>query len=67
MNKPLKITRIGNSAEIVLPKEVLAHLNAEIGHYLSFGRTSRGIEVSMLDPEFGEQVGSRCRGDGKAA
>jgi antitoxin component of MazEF toxin-antitoxin module len=29
MNKSLKITRIGNSAGIVLPKELLAHLDAE--------------------------------------
>lgn len=56
MNKSLKITKIGNSAGIILPKDVLAHLNAEIGNSLNFVRTSRGIEISMLDPELGEQV-----------
>ncbi len=30
MNIPLKITKIGNSAGVILPKEVLAHLNAEM-------------------------------------
>ena len=46
MNKPLKITRIGNSAGIVLPKELLAHLNAEVGGTLSVVTTPRGIELS---------------------
>ena len=35
MNTTLKITKIGNSAGIVLPKEVLAHLNAQVGEALS--------------------------------
>ncbi|MEM7689199.1 MAG: AbrB/MazE/SpoVT family DNA-binding domain-containing protein [Pseudomonadota bacterium] len=56
MNKPLKITKIGNSAGIILSKEVLAHLNAGVGDSLNVIRTSRGIEISMLDPEFGEQL-----------
>jgi antitoxin component of MazEF toxin-antitoxin module len=34
MNIELKITRIGNSAGVVLPKDVLAHLDAAIGRHL---------------------------------
>lgn len=56
MNKPLKITRIGNSAGIVLPKEVLAQLGAEVGDTLSVVTTPRGIEISATEPDFDEQM-----------
>lgn len=56
MNKPLKITRIGNSAGIVLPKEVLAHLDAEVGQELSVVVTPRGIELSAAEPDFEAQM-----------
>ena len=56
MNKPLKITRIGNSAGIVLPKELLAHLNAEVGGTLSVVTTPRGIELSAAEPDADDQL-----------
>ena len=56
MNKPLKITRIGNSAGIVLPKEVLAQLGAEVGESLSVVSTPRGIELSVEEPDFEAQM-----------
>jgi putative addiction module antidote len=56
MNKPLKITRIGNSAGVVLPKELLAHLNAEVGGTLSVVATPRGIELSATEPDFEAQM-----------
>ncbi len=56
MNTQLKITKIGNSAGVILPKELLAHLNAAGGSRLSVVRTSRGIEIGMADPEFDEQM-----------
>lgn len=31
MNATLKITRIGSSADIVLPKKLLAHLQPKVG------------------------------------
>lgn len=49
MNKPLKITRIGNSAGIELPKAILAHLEAQVGDTLDVVRTSRGIELSKRE------------------
>jgi antitoxin component of MazEF toxin-antitoxin module len=39
MNKPLKIQKIGNSAGVILPKELLAELGAEVGGTLSVTRT----------------------------
>jgi putative addiction module antidote len=52
----LKITKIGNSAGVILPKEVLAQLGAEVGDTLSVVRTPRGIELSPSDPEFERQM-----------
>ena len=56
MNTTLKITRIGNSAGVVLPKEVLAHLNAQVGESLSVVTTPRGIELSAAEPDFEAQM-----------
>lgn len=56
MNKPLKITKIGNSAGIVLPKELLAHLDVEVGGTLSVVTTPRGIELSAEEPDFEAQM-----------
>ena len=56
MNTPLKITKIGNSAGVVLPKELLAHLNAAVGGTLSVVLTPRGIELSASDPDFDAQM-----------
>lgn len=56
MNATLKITKIGNSAGVILPKEVLAHLQAGIGKELSLVITPRGIELSSAEPDFDEQM-----------
>lgn len=56
MNSNLKITRIGNSAGVVLPKELLAHLDVAIGEMLSVSKTPRGIELSPLEVDFDAQM-----------
>lgn len=56
MNATLKITRIGNSAGVILPKELLAHLGAGIGETVSVITTPRGIEIVQSDAEFEEQM-----------
>ena len=56
MNRQLKITRIGNSAGVVLPKELLAHLDAAVGESLSVTKTARGIELSAGEPDFDTQM-----------
>ena len=56
MNATLKITKIGNSAGIVLPKDVLAHLNAQVGGSLSVVTTPNGIELSAAEPDFEAQM-----------
>lgn len=56
MNASLKITKIGNSAGVILPKEVLAHLQAEAGDSLSVVLTPNGIELSAAEPDFEAQM-----------
>lgn len=56
MNAPLKITKVGNSAGVILPKELLAHLNATVGETLSVVLTPRGIELSPVEPDFDAQM-----------
>jgi putative addiction module antidote len=52
----VKITAIGNSAGIILPKEVLAQLGVDKGDSLSVVRTPNGIELSAYDPTFDDQM-----------
>jgi putative addiction module antidote len=52
----VKITAIGNSAGIILPKEVLAQLGVDKGDSLSVVRTANGIELTPYDPTFDEQM-----------
>ena len=56
MNKPLKITKIGNSAGIVLPKEVLARLRVGPGDALYVTEAPDGVRLTATDPEFEEQM-----------
>lgn len=52
----LKITAIGNSAGIILPKEVLAQLGVDKGDSVSVVKTPNGIELTAYDPTFDEQM-----------
>jgi len=56
MNATLKITRIGNSAGVVLPKELLVHLGASVGESLSVVTTPDGIALSLAEPDFEAQM-----------
>jgi putative addiction module antidote len=56
MNVALKVTKIGNSAGIILPKDLLAHLDAEVGASLSVVKTAGGIELRVPDEEFEQQL-----------
>jgi putative addiction module antidote len=52
----LKIKKIGNSAGVILPKDVLAQLGAEVGDTLSVVKTPRGVELSAAQPDFEAQM-----------
>ena len=52
----LKITTIGNSAGIILPKELLARLRLEKGDELFALETPDGIQLTTYDPTLAEQM-----------
>ena len=52
MNASLKITKIGNYAGVVLPKELLAKLRAGVGDTLYISETPDGIRITAADPSF---------------
>ena len=54
--KHLKITAIGNSAGIILPKELLARLKVDKGDELAVIDTPNGVELTPYDPEFDRQM-----------
>ncbi len=56
MNTPLKITKIGNSAGVILPKELLARLRAGIGDSLFVSEAPDGVRLSAHDPDFAAQM-----------
>ena len=56
MNTKLKIRKIGNSAGVVLPKEVLAHLEVAVGGTVAVSKTPRGIELTAPDVNFDTQM-----------
>ncbi len=52
----LKINSLGNSAGVVLSKEILAKLNAKKGDILYVVETANGIELTPYDPELAKQM-----------
>ena len=46
----LKITTVGNSAGVILPKELLARLRLEKGDELHALETPDGIRLTTYDP-----------------
>ena len=52
----LKLTAIGNSTGIILPRELLEKLRAQRGDTLYAIETPNGIELTAYDPEFARQM-----------
>ena len=56
MTNKLKVTTVGSSVGIVLPKDILARLRVEKGDTLYAVETPNGIELTAYDEEFAEQM-----------
>jgi putative addiction module antidote len=52
----LKVTKIGNSLGVVLPKEALARLKVEQGGSLFLTEAPDGYRISVYDEELGVQL-----------
>lgn len=51
-----KLTTIGNSTGVILPKEALAKLRAEKGDDVFLIETPSGYEITTYDPDFERQM-----------
>jgi putative addiction module antidote len=56
MTATLKITTVGNSIGVILPKEVLTRLRVEKGDTVYVTETPRGIEISAFNERFARQM-----------
>ncbi|MEP7212854.1 MAG: AbrB/MazE/SpoVT family DNA-binding domain-containing protein [Acidobacteriota bacterium] len=67
MTNKLKITTVGNSAGIVLPKEILERLRVEKGDTLYAVETPNGIELTPYDADFERklEIGKRVMRDNR--
>ncbi len=52
MNAKLKVTKIGNSVGVVLPKELLARLRVGQGDTLYASEAPDGVRLTASDPDF---------------
>ena len=56
MTSTLKITAIGNSAGVILPKDILEKLRVAKGDTLLAIETPDGIELTAYDPAVARQM-----------
>lgn len=52
----LKITKVGNSLGVVLPKEALSRLKVDQGDSLFLTEAPDGYRISLYDEELGAQL-----------
>ena len=52
----LKLTRIGNSVGVILPKELLSKLGVGKGDTLYAVEQPDGLKLTVADPEFAAQM-----------
>lgn len=52
----LKVTTVGNSTGVILPKEVLAKLNVAKGDRLFLVESPAGYVLTPYDPDFDRQM-----------
>jgi len=52
----LKLTQIGNSVGVILPKEILARLKLEKGDTVFVTDSPDGVRITPHDPDFETQM-----------
>ncbi len=52
----LKLTTVGNSVGVILPKDILERLRVQKGDSLYVVETKQGIELTPYNPEFARQM-----------
>lgn len=56
MHFKVKLTQVGNSVGLILPKEALAALHVEKGDTLTFTSAPDGFRVTPFDSEVDKQI-----------
>ena len=56
MSYTLKLTTVGNSVGLIIPKEMLEKLRVGKGDVLYAVETAQGIELTPYNPEFAAQM-----------
>lgn len=56
MTVELKVRKVGNSLGVVLPREVLAHLNVREGDTMTLTEAQDGVRLTASDPEFAKSM-----------
>ena len=56
MTTVAKITKVGNSSAIIIPKEIMTQLHLEQGDTVNITQTSNGIEVTPYDAKKARQL-----------
>lgn len=56
MTNKLKVTVIGNSTGVILPKDILQKLRVSKGDTLFVFETANGIEITPYNSELAEQM-----------
>lgn len=56
MTTTLKLTTVGNSTGVILPKDILEKLRVEKGDTISVFETPNGIELAAYNPEVARQM-----------
>jgi putative addiction module antidote len=56
VNVVLKIRKVGTSAGVILPKDLLEHLDLKVGDELAVKASQNGLELSPYDEDFSRRV-----------
>lgn len=56
MNMQLRVTKIGNSAGVILPKELLARLRVGPGDTVFVSESPDGIRLTASNPDFATKM-----------
>ena len=56
MTRALKIRKVGSSAGVILPKDLLEHMSLEIGDELAVKTSENSLELSPYDEDFSRRV-----------
>lgn len=56
MTVEIKIRKVGNSLGVVLPREVLAHLNVREGDTMTLTVAQDGVRLMANNPEFAKTM-----------